>query len=101
MCISTIDIDSDSYVLFICNTGKLKQLSSLGKQITVNGAVIGKPELKIDENIDEKENPNLDAIIGQLLVIDENSNLTGNIKINKYINLCEKYDSTCKERCGK
>jgi len=33
-----------------------------------------------------EENPNLDAIIGQLLVIDENSNLTGNIKINKYIN---------------
>ena len=36
MCISTIDIDSDSYVLFICNTGKLKQLSSLGKQIDTN-----------------------------------------------------------------
>lgn len=36
MCISTIDIDSDSYILFICNTGKLKQLSSLGNQIDTN-----------------------------------------------------------------
>jgi len=36
MCISTIDIDSDSYILFVCNTGKLKQLSSLGNQIDTN-----------------------------------------------------------------
>lgn len=32
-CVGAMDIDSDSYVLFVCRTEVLKQLSELGKQV--------------------------------------------------------------------
>lgn len=32
-CVGAVDIDSDSYVLFVCRTEVLKQLSELGKQV--------------------------------------------------------------------
>ena len=54
MCISTIDIDSDSYILFICNTGKLKQLSSLGNQIDTNIYKVQYTEQELQKEKEQK-----------------------------------------------